>query len=86
MSHPPDYVQQRIHVLTALCRAVDSHAEVGTAIARSATEDEALTAVRDLLGTTEVGARAVLETQFRRLLPGEREKLRAQLDELLAQA
>ncbi|HEX8865140.1 MAG TPA: hypothetical protein VF821_05730, partial [Lentzea sp.] len=77
MTYPPGYVEERIQILSALCQAADSYAEIAGIIATSADETTALAALQERLGTTELGARAVLEMQFRRLVPGERARLRA---------
>ncbi|MEV6242777.1 hypothetical protein [Lentzea sp. NPDC051838] len=86
MTYPPGYVEQQIEILRALCQAADSYAEIAGIIATSADEATALAALQERLGTVEIGARAVLEMQFRRLLPDQRERLRSQLEELSTQA
>lgn len=86
MTYPPGYVEERIQILSALCRAADSYAEIAGIIATSVDEAAAAAALQERLGTTESGARAVLEMQFRRLVPDQRESLRAQLKELTTQA
>lgn len=86
MTYPPGYVEERIQILSALCRAADSYAEIAGIIATSVDEAAAAAALQERLGTTESGARAVLEMQFRRLVPDQRESLRAQLEELTTQA
>ncbi|GGU57208.1 hypothetical protein [Lentzea flava] len=85
MTYPPGYAEERIQILSAVCRAADSYAEIAGIIATSANEDVALAALRERLGTTEPGARAVLEMQFRRLMPGHRERLRSELEEWRSQ-
>ena len=86
MTYPPGYVEERIQILSALCRAADSYAEIAGIIATSVDEAAAAAALQERLGTTESGARAVREMQFRRLVPDQRESLRAQLEELTTQA
>lgn len=76
---------ERIVILEALCHALDRRAEVLTAIAAALDDDEAAAAVRKLLNVPEIGARAVLELQFRRASLGERAKLQDQLAELRQQ-
>ena len=86
MSHPPGYVEERIQVLDAIVRASESYIEVVTLIAESSNEDEAVTALKEKFGISDSGARAVLETQFRRLMGDQRQRLREQLEDLKNQA
>ncbi|KJK35214.1 hypothetical protein UK23_43090 [Lentzea aerocolonigenes] len=79
-------MEERIEILSALCRAGDCHIEITGIIAASPNEAAATAALRKRLDTTESGARAVLEMQLRRLVPDLRDRLRAELEELRAQA
>jgi DNA gyrase/topoisomerase IV subunit A len=85
MSYPPGYVEERIQILDAIGKAIDQRVEVVRVIAATTDENEAISALQEMLGTTESGARAVLETQLRRLMITEREKIVEQLEEMKSQ-
>ncbi|WP_394618297.1 hypothetical protein JNUCC0626_04115 [Lentzea sp. JNUCC 0626] len=85
MPYPPGYLEERTQVLEAISKAIEMRAAVVALLSDADSEDAALTSLQRLLGTTELGARAVLELQFRRLVPAERRKIEDQLKSLRAE-
>lgn len=86
MSYPPGYVEERIQILSAVVKAGDSHVEVASIIAEANNEDEAIASLKEKLDTSESGARAVMEMQFRNLMADRRDRIRQQLEELKNQS
>lgn len=82
MSHSPEHAEERIQVLDAITKAGDSFIEVVTIIAEARSEDEAVATLREKLDISATGAQAVMEMQFRRLMPGQRDRVREQLEDL----
>lgn len=81
MRGDPDPAQQRallrerLEILDALVAAVDRRHEVLDVVAGTATPEEAVPRLAELLACTEIGARAVLDAQVRRFAAGERARL-----------
>ncbi len=67
--------EAREHVLVGLLKAIDHLDAVIETIRQSPSADEALTALMERFGFTEVQARAILDLQLRRLAALERQKL-----------
>ncbi|SFR10540.1 DNA gyrase subunit A [Lentzea waywayandensis] len=81
MSYPPGFVEERIQILHARMTAAESFVEVAAAISGVADENEAFSVLQERFGISELGARAVMEMQFRNLMPSERDKDRRQLED-----
>lgn len=75
---------ERLHILEALVSATARRAEVLQSIGDAANAPEAVAAMRDLLGVSEVAAEAVVDLQLRRFTEKERDRLIATLDEFRA--
>lgn len=85
--HDPDYRRQlegRIEQLNAILKAINQIDEVTTFIA-SHDEESLEVGLASLVGTSAIGARAILDCQFRRLSPKNRSRLAANLDLLIAE-
>ncbi len=74
--------EDRIHILRALIKALDSLDEVIALIRASRTVEAARTGLMDLLDIDEVQATAILEMQLRRLAALERQKILDEYAEL----
>lgn len=85
--HNSDYRQQiedRIEQLSAILTAIDRMDEVTTFIASH--DEESLEAgLASLVGTSAMGARAILDCQFRRLSPKNRARILSDLPLLKAE-
>lgn len=77
-----DQVIDRREIASALLKALDRRHEVLDAIVESKDRDAAVAAVRDLLGTSEFCAEAVLNMRFDRLTVKERDRIRTELEDL----
>ena len=72
-------------ILDALLRAMDRRDEVFQMIEDSENVDEARHGVGQLLGVGELGSRAVLDLQVRRLTRDQRQRLASRAAELRSQ-
>ncbi|QBJ97155.1 GNAT family N-acetyltransferase [Rhodococcus sp. ABRD24] len=77
-----DQVIDRREIASALLKALDRRHEVLDTIVESKDRDAAVAAVRDLLGTSEFCAEAVLNLRFDRLTVKERDRIRTELEDL----
>lgn len=77
-----DQVIDRREIASALLKALDRRHEVLDAIVESKDREAAVAAVRGLLDTTEFCADAVLNLRFDRLTVKERDRIRAELEDL----
>lgn len=75
--------QKRAHILEGYLIALDHLDEVISLIRNSANPDEAKTGLIEKFGMTEIQAKAVLELRLQRLTGMERDKIRAEHDELM---
>jgi len=80
-----DQAEKRAHILEGLLKALDHIDEVIALIRASRTPEEAKEGLMEQFGFTEVQAKAILEMRLQRLVGLEREKLRAEFDELMKQ-
>jgi len=78
-----EQAEKRAHILEGLLKALDHIDEVIALIRGSRTPDEARDGLMEKFGFTEIQARAILDMRLQRLVGLEREKLRAEYDELL---
>jgi len=78
-----DQAEKRAHILEGLLKALDHIDEVIALIRASRTPDEAREGLMEKFGFTEIQAKAILEMRLQRLVGLEREKLRAEYDELM---
>ena len=78
------HARQELMILDPLLRAMDRRDEVLQIIEDSEDADEARHRVAQLLGVEELGARAVLDMQFRRLTRDQRRALATRAEELRA--
>ena len=78
-----DQAEKRAHILEGLLKALDHIDEVIALIRGSRTPDEARDGLMEKFGFTELQARAILDMRLQRLVGLEREKLRAEYDELM---
>ena len=74
--------EERMHILSALLKALDALDEVIALIRRSATVEAARDGLMELLDIDEVQSRAILEMQLRRLAALERQKILDEAAEL----
>lgn len=75
--------RERFVIMTALVRAQERRDEVLAAVAAAATDEEAEVALASLLGLDEPQqATAVLDMQLRRMNSPNRERMRAEYDDL----
>ncbi|MDQ0095143.1 DNA gyrase subunit A [Paeniglutamicibacter psychrophenolicus] len=72
---PQDKTRAELHILEAMVQAFERREEVFSAIEAAQTQDEARTAVVNLLGMDEIQTRAVLDMQARRWTQGEQLKI-----------
>ncbi|MCK4880283.1 MAG: DNA gyrase subunit A [Bacteroidales bacterium] len=78
-----DQAEKRSHILEGLLKALDHIDEVIALIRASRTPDEAREGLMEKFGFTEIQARAILDMRLQRLVGLERDKLRAEFDELM---
>ncbi|MEN8228147.1 MAG: DNA gyrase subunit A [Bacteroidota bacterium] len=78
-----EQAEKRAHILEGLLKALDHIDEVIALIRGSRTPDEAREGLMEKFGFTEIQARAILDMRLQRLVGLEREKLRAEYDELM---
>jgi len=78
-----DQAEKRAHILEGLLKALDHIDEVIALIRASRTPDEAREGLMEKFGFTEIQARAILDMRLQRLVGLERDKLRAEYDELM---
>ena len=76
--------QKRAHILEGLLIALDHLDEVIRLIRASATPDEAREGLMSQFGLSDVQARAILDMTLRRLTGLERDKIKAEYEELMA--
>jgi DNA gyrase subunit A len=77
--------QERVHILSALLKAIDQIDAVIALIRASASAAAAQQGLMDLLDIDEIQARAILDMQLRKLAALERQELIDQYEELVAQ-
>ena len=75
-------IRDHLMIVDALLRAVDRRDEVFQMIEDSEDMDEARRRVGQLLGVGELGSRAVLDMQVRRLTRDHRRRLASEAEEL----
>ena len=75
--------EERVHILEGLKIALDNIDEVVKTIRGSKTDEEAKNGLMSKFGLSEVQTNAILEMRLRRLTGLEREKIEAELNELL---
>jgi len=78
-----EQAEKRAHILEGLLKALDHIDEVIALIRASRTPDDAREGLMDKFGFTELQARAILDMRLQRLVGLERDKLRAEYDELM---
>jgi DNA gyrase subunit A len=78
-----DQAEKRVHILEGLVKALDSIDEVIALIRGSKTPEEAKEGLMEQFGFSEIQARAILDMRLQRLVGLEREKLRAEYEELM---
>ncbi|MCK5138090.1 MAG: DNA gyrase subunit A [Bacteroidales bacterium] len=78
-----EQAEKRAHILEGLLKALDHIDEVIALIRGSRTPDEAREGLMEQFGFTEVQSRAILDMRLQRLVGLERDKLRAEYDELM---
>ncbi|MDF1574156.1 MAG: DNA gyrase subunit A [Bacteroidales bacterium] len=78
-----DQAQKRAHILEGLLKALDHIDEVIALIRASKTPDEAREGLMEKFGFTEIQARAILDMRLQRLVGLERDKIRAEFEELI---
>jgi len=78
-----DQAEKRAHILEGLLKALDHIDEVIALIRASRTPDEAREGLIEKFGFSDIQAKAILEMRLQRLVGLEREKLRAEYDELM---
>jgi DNA gyrase subunit A len=78
-----DQAEKRAHILEGLLKALDHIDEVITLIRGSKTPDEAREGLMEKFGFTELQARAILDMRLQRLVGLERDKIRAEFEELM---
>jgi len=78
-----DQAEKRAHILEGLLKALDHIDEVIALIRGSRTPDEARDGLMEKFGFTEVQARAILDMRLQRLVGLERDKLKAEYEELM---
>ena len=77
--------EDRVHILEGLKIAQDNIDEVVKIIRGAESDDEAKTKLMTRFGLTEIQANAILELKLRRLTGLERDKIEAELKELMAE-
>ena len=78
-----EQAEKRAHILEGLLKALDSIDEVIALIRASRTPDEAREGLMEKFAFTEIQARAILDMRLQRLVGLERDKLRAEYEELM---
>ena len=78
-----DQAEKRAHILEGLLKALDQIDEVIALIRASRTPDEAREGLMEKFAFTEIQARAILDMRLQRLVGLERDKLRAEYEELM---
>ncbi len=78
-----EQAEKRAHILEGLLKALDHIDEVIALIRGSKTPEEARDGLMERFGFTEVQSRAILDMRLQRLVGLEREKLRAEYQELM---
>jgi DNA gyrase subunit A len=78
-----EQAEKRAHILEGLLKALDHIDEVIALIRGSRTPDEAKEGLMEKFAFSEIQARAILDMRLQRLVGLEREKLRAEYDELM---
>ena len=78
-----DKAEKRAHILEGLKIALDNIDEVVKLIRAAQSDQEALTGLMSRFGLTEIQAQAILDMRLRRLTGLERDKIEAELAELL---
>jgi len=78
-----DQAEKRAHILEGLLKALDHIDEVIALIRASRTPDEAREGLMEKFAFTEIQARAILDMRLQRLVGLERDKLRAEYEELM---
>ncbi len=78
-----DQAEKRAHIVEGLLKALDHIDEVIALIRASRTPEEARVGLMEKFGFSEIQAKAILEMRLSRLVGLEREKLRAEYDELM---
>ena len=78
-----DQAEKRAHIVEGLLKALDHIDEVIALIRASRTPEEARIGLMEKFGFSEIQAKAILEMRLSRLVGLEREKLRAEYDELM---
>ncbi len=78
-----EQAEKRAHILEGLLKALDHIDEVIALIRGSRTPDEANEGLMEKFGFSEIQAKAILEMRLQRLVGLERDKLRAEYDELM---
>ena len=78
-----DQAEKRAHILEGLLKALDHIDEVIALIRGSKTPDEAREGLMEKFGFSELQARAILDMRLQRLVGLEREKIRAEFEELM---
>jgi DNA gyrase subunit A len=76
--------EERLHIVSALLKAIDRIDEVIALIRRSPSASVAQTGLMELLEIDEIQARAILDMQLRKLAALERQELQDEFDELTA--
>jgi DNA gyrase subunit A len=76
--------EERLHIVSALLKAIDRIDEVIALIRRSPSASVAQTGLMELLEIDEIQARAILDMQLRKLAALERQELQDEFDELAA--
>jgi DNA gyrase subunit A len=78
-----EQAEKRAHILEGLLKALDHIDEVIALIRASRTPDEAREGLMEKFEFTEIQARAILDMRLQRLVGLERDRLRAEYDELM---
>jgi len=78
-----EQAEKRAHILEGLLKALDHIDEVIALIRGSRTPDEAKEGLIEKFGFSEIQSRAILDMRLQRLVGLERDKLRAEYDELM---
>jgi DNA gyrase/topoisomerase IV subunit A len=82
MDEDERHIRQELMIVDALVRAMDRRDEVFQVIEDSEDVDEARRRVGQLLGVGELGSRAVLDLQARRLTRDQRPAIASRAEEL----
>ncbi|MFP3463535.1 DNA gyrase subunit A [Arthrobacter globiformis] len=82
MDEDERHTRQELMIVDALVRAMDRRDEVFQEIEDSEDVDEAIRRVGQLLGVGELGSRAILDLQARRLTRDQRRAIASRAEEL----